>query len=185
MFSQIIENSSWMTFNILLALIPTLLGWIFYKTKTNTIKFILFLTWILFIPNTLYLFTDILHLMDQVNTNFLTTTLLLIQYSILFIIGLFTYILSLYPIEKKLKLRSSAIIALNFLIGYGVVLGRVNRLNSWDIFTRTDLVINTMIQTITSLEIISLTLLFGLFGNFTYFLFKKKTIKYFSNIIKI
>lgn len=146
---------------------------------------ILFLGWLFFIPNTIYLFTDILHFMDQINeVDYFGAIILTAQYAILFIAGLLTYILSMYPIENKLRLSPSMIIGINFLIGFGVVLGRVYRLNSWDIITEIESVINTILQVISSPEMVLLAILFGLFANFMYFLFRKMIIKYVSKIKK-
>lgn len=175
MYSIIVENFPWMAVNILLALIPVLLGWLFYKAKSPLLKVIFFVGWLFFIPNTIYLFTDILHLMDQVNElDYFGSLILTVQYAGLFIAGFLTYILSMYPIEKKLKLSSSMIAGINFLIGFGVVLGRVYRLNSWDIIIEVENVISTASQIIASPEMILLAILFGLFANFMYFLFRGK-----------
>lgn len=185
MYSIIGENFSWMAYNVLLALIPVLLARLFYKAKRPIMKVIFFVGWLFFVPNTIYLFTDILHLLDQINeVDFFGTVLLTIQYVILFIAGFLTYILSVYPIEKKLKLSPSVILGINFLIGFGVVLGRIYRLNSWDIIIGIENVINTIIQTIDSPKMILLAVLFGLFANFMYFLFRKKVVKCLSIIKK-
>lgn len=185
MYSVIIENFHWMTFNILLALLAVLLSWLFYKAKKGIIKIIFLITWLIFVPNTIYIFTDILHLMRQVNKmNLFGAIILFTQYAALFITGFLTYILSLYLIEKKLKHLRFLIIGINFLIGIGILLGRIHRLNSWDIILNMEKVGNATIEIISSPKLISLSILFGLLGNFIYFLFKKKTIKYLSKIKK-
>lgn len=179
MYFVIGENFSWMAYNILLAFIPVLAAWLFYKAKKPVIKIILFISWLFFVPNTIYLFTDILHLMDQVSEfNLFGAVVLAVQYAFLFITGFLTYILSLYLIEKKMKLPSFIVIGLNFLVGFGVVLGRVYRLNSWDMIIEIENVIGGAIRIINSPEMILLVVLFGLFANFMYFLFRKSTIKY-------
>ncbi len=174
-----------MVYNILLALIPVLLVRLFYKAKNPFMKVIFFAGWLFFIPNTIYLFTDILHLMDQINeVDYFGAAVLTAQYAVLFIAGFLTYILSMYPVEKKLKLSPSIIAGINFLIGFGVVLGRVYRLNSWDIIIEIENVIRTAVQIISSPEMILLAILFGLFANFMYFLFRKKVVKYASKAMK-
>jgi len=175
MFSVIFENFSWMTINILLAFIPVLLGWLFYEAKNQIMKIVIFAGWLFFVPNTIYIFTDILHFMQQINEiNLFGAAVLAAQYEILFITGFLTYILSMYPVEKKLKLSTSVIIGINFIIGFGIVIGRIHRLNSWDIIIQTGSVINAALGTITSFELFSLAILFGLFANFMYFLFREK-----------
>lgn len=176
MYQILNHNFSWMTFNILLALIPVFLGWLLYSEKNKILKASIFIAWLLFVPNTIYVFTDILHFIRIINkvTPFLAVIATL-QYAVLFMVGFLTYIFSLYPIDKMLK-SPRYIIGINFLIGFGIVLGRVHRLNSWDIIVEIEKVGSAALQIISSPSMISLTILFGLFANFLYFLFKKQTI---------
>ncbi len=185
MYEILNHNFTWMTFNILLALIPVFLGWLFYTEKNKILKIFIFIAWLLFVPNTIYVFTDILHfirIIDKV-TPFLAV-IIVFQYTVLFIVGFITYIFSLYPIEKMLR-HPGLIIGINFLIGFGIVLGRVHRVNSWDMIVSLEKVGSAAIEILTSPSMISLTILFGLFANFLYFLFKKQTVKYiFKNLTK-
>lgn len=185
MNSIVYENFSWMIYNILLALISVILARVFYKLKTPFMKIVLFTAWLFFVPNTIYLFTDVLHFMDQINeVDYFGAVVLTMQYVFLFAVGFLTYIYSLYPIEKKLKLPTFAMSGINFLIGFGVLLGRVYRLNSWDIIADTQRVFDTIFEATSSPKIVMLFILLGLFANFTYFLFRKNTVNYVSRIIK-
>jgi uncharacterized membrane protein len=175
-----------MAYNIFLALIPVFLGWLLYSAKNKIMKIILAIAWILFVPNTIYIFTDILHFFGQIiSVDIFGAVILILQYAVLFISGFLTYILSLYPIEKMLIKRKKKerknvellIIGINFLIGFGIVLGRVHRLNSWDIIMEVGKVATVAMEMVTSLKMISLVILFGLLANFIYFLFKKEIIK--------
>ncbi len=180
-------NLSWMTFNIFLALIPVILAWLAYSLKNKLLKTLLLIIWLIFIPNTIYIVTDILHLITQTNNvGILSGIILYLQYSIFLSIGLLTYILSLYPIEKILKKHykkqkeniNTLLIAINFLIGFGIVLGRIHRLNSWDLILELPKVFYAAKETIFSPNMILLALLFGLLSNLVYFLVKEKTIKF-------
>lgn len=185
MYSIVGENFSWMAYNILLAVIPVLLAQLFFRSKSAFMKVILFIAWLFFVPNTIYLFTDFLHFVEQINEmDFLGAAFLTVQYAALFIAGFLTYILSVYPVERKLKLSSSVIIGINLIIGFGMVIGRVHRLNSWDVIVQTGKVVNTTLETITSPKLFLLAILFGLFANFMYFLTRKKVVKYVSRIKK-
>ncbi len=187
MLELINENFSWMIYNSLLALIPVFLGWLVYSIKHPKLKILLFIAWLAFIPNTIYVFTDILHLIKDIRyVNFLGAVIILLQYSALFLAGFATYIMALYPIEKTLKKIykkskknnvTQLIIGINFLIGFGIVLGRVYRLNSWDIVFNTASVNHALRHLTMSPEMIILAILFGLFANFLYFLFKDKIVK--------
>ncbi len=101
--------------------------------------------------------------------------------------GFLTYILSLYPIEKMLTKKykksreinvTTLIIGINFIIGIGVVLGRIYRLNTWDMIVNVKTVASAIIEIMSTPALLTITILLGLFANFLYFLFKKNTIKY-------
>ena len=179
-------NLDWMSYNLFLALIPVILAWLAYSVKNKLLKISLLIIWLMFIPNTIYVVTDILHLIQQTNNlSMLSWIILFIQYSIFLILGLLTYILSLYPIEKMLKKHykkqkeniTILLIAINFLIGFGVVLGRVHRLNSWDVVLGLNKVLDAAKEVVFSPNLILLAILSGLFANLIYFLFKEKIIK--------
>lgn len=195
MFQILLYNLNWMIYNVLLALIPVFLGWLTLYARKTYLRICFFLAWLLFIPNTLYIFTDILHYIKDIHKAGITVGILLtLQYLLLLFAGFLTYILSMYPVDKffrnistgkkkqkkhKKNLNVTAIIiTINFLIGIGMVLGRVHRLNSWDIVTEIEKVIITSFDFLSSLQLVVLAILFGLFANFIYFLFKKQTIKY-------
>ena len=154
-------NFSWMSFNMALALISVILAWSAYYIKNKQLKIFLLIIWLMFIPNTIYIVTDILHLLQQAsNISIFSRIILYLQYFIFLSIGLLTYILSLYPIEKILKKHykkqkeniNILLITINFLIGFGIVLGRVHRLNSWDLILELQKVFNAAKETIFSFE---------------------------------
>jgi uncharacterized membrane protein len=181
--SVLLDNTSMMGFNIFLALIPILFGWLILKTQQKFLRVAFALIWFSFLPNTLYILTDLRYIPEQLNAiNYFGKIVLALQYIIYEMIGLSSFILALYPLEKTLLisqwrekkfLLTFCLIAFNFFIGFGMVLGRVQRINSWDIFIDIPKVINASLQILSSLELLLLGLLFGLFANFFYFLFRK------------
>jgi uncharacterized membrane protein len=176
------DNISWMAYNTLLAVIPVFLGWLLYYIKSALFKAVLFIAWLLFVPNTIYLFTDIIHLNNDLRlVGFWGGLLVIAQYFLLLAAGFLTFIVSLYPVEKLLRVPSY-IIGLNFLIGFGMVLGRVYRFNSWDVIWGLEDIILTMGNLILSPKMLSLALLFGLFANFLYFLFRKEVVRYIDRV---
>lgn len=187
-------NFSWMTVNIFLALIAALFGFAAHKVKNPAAKYILWLFWLLFLPNTIYLFTDLLNLMRQWDkVDFFQQLVLIFQYSILQIFGVTTYILGLYPFEKALK-RSKyigknnvnyLIIVLNFIVAFGITLGRIERINSWDVLKNPASVLYASIHILSSFELIFLTILFAIFANTFYFLCRKPVIVYFKKQLNI
>ena len=181
--SVLLENMSMIGLNSFLALIPILCGWLMLKTRQTVLQVACALLWFAFLPNTLYLLTDLLHIFSQWHhMHYAGQIVLALQYFTLVLVGLATFILALYPVEKilllspwpkKKSLVPLLIIITNFFIGLGIVLGRIQRINSWDIFVDIPKVIGAFISIFTSLELIVLALLFGLFANFYYFLCRK------------
>jgi uncharacterized membrane protein len=179
----LLNNISWMGFNAFLALIPPIFGWLLLKTRQLALKIAFALIWFIFLPNTLYLITDLPHMTWQWHRmHHAGQIALALQYLTLVLIGLITFILALYPVEKAL-LQSSwpkkkalvpvLIIVTNCFIGLGIVLGRVQRINSWDMIVDIPKVIDASKNIFTSLDLILLVLLFGLFANVYYFLCRK------------
>ena len=105
--------------------------WIFWS---------MFVLWILFIPNSFYILTDLFHLEDDTN-DFLVP----LWYDLILIVsiawnGLVMGILSIRQMEKlfhsNLNLKTDLIFLFPVMLlnGLGVYVGRYLRYNSWDIF---------------------------------------------------
>ncbi len=165
----VLQNIPWMSFNLLLALIPVVLS---YPLLKNPMRFknlpILFL-WFIFLPNTIYLLTDTEHFMAQLlYVNFPDVLVLLLQYALLISLGVLTYFLSLIPVEwymrtKAMSLSQKSVIYafISFIMAFGVVLGKVQRTHSWLIVTNPMRVVIDVWNTVTSLELILLTAVLG------------------------
>lgn len=177
-----IFNAGWMSFNILLALISVIFGWLAYAIKQKALKFLFLAIWIFFLPNTLYIFTDLLHFPKQfINADFILKIVLVLQYLVLEILGFASFILAILPFEKILKQTrinkkthfiTISLITLNFITGFGIVLGRIKGANSWEIFTETERIVTQSIGILSSFDLVFLTLWFGALGNLVYFLYK-------------
>ncbi len=181
--SVLLDNMSMIGLNSFLALIPILFGWLMVKTRQKFLQVALALIWFSFLPNTLYILTDVRYLPEQWNTlsNFGKLGLA-VQYTIYELIGLSSFLLALYPLEKTLTLSrwrennlvlAVLLITVNFFIGFGIVLGRVQRLNSWDIFLDAPKVIHASFHIVSSRDLLLLAVLFGVLASAVYFLFRK------------
>lgn len=135
-----------MVYNLFLAWIPVVLAVIFKnyianytqkKLSKNTIIIIIFISWLLFLPNTFYIFTDLFHIPAYpINKAPWFNLIFLLTFSLN---GLFLGIVSLKIVSNSLShlITKYKIIIFEttvlLLSSYGVYLGRYLRWNSWDI----------------------------------------------------
>ncbi len=173
-------NFSWMLFNVVLAFIPILLVVVLRRRLNIFVHLIVFFFWLLFLPNTIYLITDLQHLPYQLfRVGMGEQLILLVQFSVLTAFGVMTYVYSLEPIAlifKRLRFpeikKEILYIVLNYIISFGVILGKVQRTHSWYIFTEPSKVVRDIYLTLTNLELLTWVLVFGSIVNVLFFLFK-------------
>lgn len=190
-------NFSWMIYNSVLAALPVFFAWIFVSVRSRFLKVIFGCLWLAFLPNTIYLITDLVHFTDGWSqASFFEKIIVVLQYTMLEIFGLVTFVLALYPLEKLFaKSRSKKkqkkannvaffIVAVNFFIGFGIVLGRVERINSWEAFTHTTKVIAATVNIFTTSELLTLVILFGIIANVFYFLLRNVVIMRINKSLK-
>ena len=164
-----------MTFNLSLAVIAVILGWLTLLSKNSVIKIITGLLWILFLPNTIYMVTDIRHLPDQfLNAGSIMGILLVLQYTILMILAVMAFILALYPVDRiiqeklSVKIRYLLLLFIMYSCSLGILLGLTYRLHSVDAFFRLPFVLSKLLELTSNLRniqiiIFSGTLLFVLY----------------------
>ncbi|SRR6266568_2334885 len=179
--SIILYNLGWMLYNSFLALVAVGFGFLSLRVNGKYLKFLFGLFWLLFLPNTIYIFTDLIHLIHQWHQFSLQLNLLLLlQYILYDVVGLVTFMLGFLPFEKLLqwvnilkKRQTISIIIINFYIAFCLVMGRVERINSWDVFTHPLKTITATIHVFITFSLLSLMILFWLFCNFVYFLLRE------------
>lgn len=175
-------NISWMTYNLYLAVLPVIFSWFLFRMPHKIFTVIVGFLWALYLPNTIYVFTDLHHLVQQWSlVDTIGKFILIIQYTILEVVGLTCFLVAFYPVEKILQqLRLSgkqivySLIGMNFLMGFALVIGKFERVNSWDVFLSPGFVITSTLEVLLSYQMVGLIILFGLFSNFFYFLFREK-----------
>lgn len=181
--SVIAYNIVWMTWNILLAASSVLFGWLLTRPYQRTVSSLLAFLWLVFVPNTIYIITDLSHLSEQWNiAGVIEKPILIVQYSALIAIGIAAFVVSLYFFEYGLNrffshkisenILASLIAAVNFAIAFGVMVGRVQRTNSWEVFTNPGRVYYDIVQTLSSPTLLVLVFVFGVLGNIIYFSFR-------------
>ena len=173
---------SWMTLNTLLALIPVFAGVGMAKAKHMLGKFFFGCIWLLFLPNTIYLLTDPFHLVDDYKKVGLITSLLTFPlYIVLICLGIVTFVLAIYPFEQILKqqknkrLQQMSMAMLYVLIGFGLILGRIERVNSWEAITNISKTFHALLLIIISPQLLAILLLFTLSSALIYKTFKKSS----------
>ena len=167
-----------MLYNVFLACIPIILIHVAVQIKPIGIRLFFLLLWLIFLPNTLYLLTDETHLSDSLaNTPTPFVPLTLLFFLLLFILGIITFILALSPLERFLQKTKSihtsaiflSILLINILVGFGIILGRVERANSWDIFLHPLVLVWNIYALLLSPNLLGASFIWGISANLLYF----------------
>ncbi len=170
--------------NLFLAFVPYIISSYFQSLDTkNNPKFKLYtlLTiWLLFIPNSFYIITDLVHLDNSDGFIFWLDLIIISSYAL---IGFGLGLLSLTHFETTLKTiiskkyASIALFFISFLCGFGIYVGRILRYNSWDIISNPfDLIVDLFIAA-TSKTSLFFSFQFGIFIYFAFLIKKNITSK--------
>ena len=178
-------NIQWMAFNSSLAVIGMVLGWFAYKSR-GVLRILFAALWFLFIPNTIYMVTDLAHLSWQLPAVSPIWYLpIMVQFLLLATLGVVTFVLGFYPFEQLLhsfkKKRYTdytlfIILVMNIIIGTGVILGRVYRLHSWYVMTQPGRVASAVLDFFSSVELMALALMVGVIGFIVYLLLREDVV---------
>lgn len=132
------------------------------KSKFKTLS-LLFL-WLLFLPNSFYILTDLIHLSQSSNHLFWFDVVVISSYAL---IGFTLGITSLIEFETIIKSYTSTLITnlimpvICFLCGIGIYLGRILRYNSWDIMSNPLKLFQDIIISLLSADSLLFSLYFG------------------------
>jgi uncharacterized membrane protein len=153
-------NKGFMVWNTFLAFIPLFLSfWLFNKGRALSILWwLVFLVFILFLPNAPYVLTDIIHMVQQIRSEssiWLITLVVVPLYIAFTLAGFEAYVVSLMKLGSYLATRGERRwilpieLFIHMLTAIGVYLGRFNRFNSWDFLTKPDNLVLSSIDTLT------------------------------------
>ncbi len=162
-------NSFWMGWNLFLALIPLVLSLFLFQPGSlfqpgfqgSLIWWLGVLAFVAFLPNAPYVVTDLIHLIRaiQATDSLLFSLLVILPTYLLFVLaGFESYVLSLINLGRLLQQKglshwADAIkLLLHGLCAIGVYLGRIERLNSWDLVLRPMQVLQKTIASITTTQ---------------------------------
>lgn len=147
------DLGAWMSFNAFLATVPAVLAvLLFHRTRAHTVAWWLgVVAFVLFLPNAPYVVTDLIHaggLVDRfTGSSRLSSLVPLAAIGALVVYGLGAYAICLAEVDRELVRAGRAAwrvpvrTVVHLLCAFGVVLGRLPRLNSWYVVTRPDAVV--------------------------------------------
>lgn len=137
----------WMAWNLFLAFVPVCLAFALFRPgieRTRPWWFGVFV-WVLFLPNAPYVITDIVHLFEDIRgarSDLQALGEFVPLYFLFFAIGMGCYVVALDRCWRYVRAERPAWhwwkieTCLQLLCAVGIYLGRVLRLNSWQVFTR-------------------------------------------------
>ncbi len=185
------DNSRWMMWNLFLAIVPLALSvWLFRGKKTKAKRSIVWvlgcLAFVAFLPNAPYVLTDLIHLVtdirNDVTSKWLISAVLIPQYLLFMLIGFEAYVISVINTGHYMRQQGWGKyifwmeIAMHGLNAIGVYLGRFLRLNSWDLLTRPNAVVNGVVDELLSKRPLLVMVAFFLFITVLYWLLKQVTL---------
>jgi uncharacterized membrane protein len=134
---------AFMLWNLYLAAIPTALALVLFRrpTRTGPMWWFTFGAWLLFLPNAPYVLTDVVHMFDDLRTAPTPgrVVAILVTYALFAAAGLGSYVVSLQLFRRFLRrvapsrLVAPILITVHGLCVVAMGLGRIVRLNSWDV----------------------------------------------------
>ena len=131
---------NFLLWNLFLAFLPLLMAWILYflTGKINKILLIIgSIVWLLFYPNAPYMISDLIHV-NNTNALVLYDTLIIFSFSMLALFYGFYSLKIIHFTYRQITGKRVAHLVIVFsllLSSAGIYLGRILRLNSWDLFT--------------------------------------------------
>jgi uncharacterized membrane protein len=163
-----------MLWNVFLAAIPAGLAVAVFSTvpRRGVLWWSGFAAWVLFLPNAPYLLTDVVHMIHDIqHTRSDGWAYLIIgTYGSLFAFGLASYALCLQLFRRFLhrvgqpRLVTPAILIVHALCVVAMYLGRVIRLNSWDVVTAPQQVLASVLRVPRPTTVVILVITFVVVG---------------------
>jgi uncharacterized membrane protein len=163
----------WMGWNLLLAAIPLLLAWVLFRPapRRGALWWPGVVVFVAFLPNAAYVLTDAVHLaqdFQRVQRPSILVGAIIPLYCAYFLAGLACYSIALTRLRRYLiaagqtRMALAAEVALHLLVAVGIFLGRVDRLNSWDILARPTGVIVALVHLANGEAAVTLLVLAGM-----------------------
>lgn len=167
--------------NVFLAFVPYYLSNFFVQAlpKISFKTTLLFIAWLLFLPNSFYVITDFVHLKERVVIPIWYDAMLLFTATFTsLLLGLSSLINVEMYLQKIVTKQMSYIIIIGclFLSGFGVYLGRFLRFNSWDVMQQPSVLVieiyDRCVNPLQHLRTWSVTIVFTFFTACCWLIFK-------------
>ncbi|HRG00636.1 MAG TPA: DUF1361 domain-containing protein [Bacteroidia bacterium] len=163
-----------LAWNLFLALIPWWISDYLKQKETLQLKNIPLLgTWLLFIPNSPYILTDLFHLKPRLYLPLWFDLVLVLSFAL---IGMLVFLKSLKDMLSILKTYVSPMLftlitpVIFWLIAFGLYLGRYLRFNSWNVVNHPFRLMRQSFDVLLEKDTIGFTLIFGVFMWFMYYI---------------
>jgi len=169
----IVRPNFHMGLDLMLAIIPFVIALLIFSEKSRIPSLVwwpLLGIMVLFLPNAPYVLTDVIHFVAKIRVTpplpIWAMSLLLLEYFLYFLIGMECFVIPLMLWERMLRRhrRGWLIIPFELLImslsAFGIYLGRIDRLNSWDVVTDPERLVNQALHDVLALKTEEMTLLF-------------------------
>jgi uncharacterized membrane protein len=174
-----------MGIDILLALFPFMLALLLFRRGIHLPRLVwwpLLGVFILFLPNAPYILTDVIHFVDKIRVTpplpLWAVSLLLLEYNLYFLFGMQCFTLSMMLWGDFLKRHGRGWLVLPTegvviaLSSFAIYLGRINRLNSWDVVTDPNALVNSALRDVFALKSREITLVFFVTVTLVHYLLK-------------
>ena len=160
-FNLFNEHSGWIVWNLFLAFIPLVLSFLLFRwhhRKISSVWWIGLIVFIAFLPNTAYLLTDIIHLIEAIRAGYsiwITTLIFIPLHLFAIFLGWEAYVVSVINQSSYLsrqgakKFVFASEILTHAVSAAGIYLGRFLRFNSWDLVTQPNVVFMSAIDNLT------------------------------------
>ena len=181
---SVIRPEFHMGLDISLALIPFLLALLLFRFAKlpGLLWWPFFAVFVLFLPNAPYLLTDVIHFVAKVRVTpplpIWAMSVLLFEYILYFLFGMQCFTLSIMLWDNVLKRRGFKwlILPMELLLiaasSFAIYLGRIDRLNSWDVVTDPHGLLDHALRDATMPKPLELTVIFFVAVTVIHFLLK-------------
>lgn len=163
-----------LAWNLFLALIPWWISDYLKQKETLQLKHVpLMGAWLLFIPNSPYILTDLFHLKPRPYLPLWFDLVLVLSFAL---IGMLVFLKSLKDMFAILKAHVSSMLftllipVVFWLIAFGLYLGRYLRFNSWNVVNHPFRLMRQSFDVLLEKDTIGFTLIFGVFMWFMYYI---------------